>query len=154
MNYRTRIIYGSQSENVAYVNERPDYVNNQPNQVVVADVSVIEQICPISPITGFRDNDLARLFSPATSAKEKEFILNSFSEVKGKSSPQDLTDDELMQLIPPRYLNDATEISRYMDMIKEVFKEIQPVDDDEEPQSVEEPVTPTPSETSEPTSHL
>nr|DAK63208.1 MAG TPA: hypothetical protein [Microviridae sp.] len=33
MNYRTRIIYGSQSENVAHVNERPDYVNNQPNQV-------------------------------------------------------------------------------------------------------------------------
>lgn len=148
MNIRNLIIQDAQSIDIAQFNEYPQYVNGVPNGVVTADTTVIEQLCPINAVTGFRDNDLVRLFSDDVSKQEKDFILSNLVTHFGKANPKELTDNEMMALIPSRYAGDPVEIARYQQLINELIKDyedrnkpVEPVEPPVEP--VEPPVEPT-----------
>lgn len=123
MNVRNLIIQEAQCIDVVSFNEYPHFVNGTPNSVVTADTTVIEQLCPINPVTGFRDNDLVRLFSEDVSKQEKDFILSNLSVHFGKGTPKDLTDEEIMALIPSRYAGDAVEMAKYKSLVDELIKD-------------------------------
>lgn len=143
MNVRNLIIQDAQCIDVVAFNEYPHFVNGTPNSVVTADTSVIELLCPINPVTGFRDNDLVRLFSEDVSKQEKDLILSNLSVHFGKGTPKDLSDDEIMALIPSRYAGDAVEMAKYKSLVDELIKDyedrIRPL---EEPTDITPPVEP------------
>ena len=147
MNVRNLIIQDAQCIDVVAFNEYPHFVNGTPNSVVTADTSVIELLCPINPVTGFRDNDLVRLFSEDVSKQEKDLILSNLSVHFGKGTPKDLSDDEIMALIPSRYAGDAVEMAKYKSLVDELIKDyedrIRPL---EEPTDITPPVEPQPQE--------
>ena len=140
MNIRNQIIQQAQSIDIVAFNEYPSYVNGTPNSVVTADIAVIEQLCPINPVTGFRDNDLVRLFSEDVSKQEKDFILSNLSVHFGKATPKDLSDDEIMALIPSRYAGDAVDMEKYKSLVDDLIK-----DYEDRNKPIEEPTEPTPS---------
>jgi len=123
MNVRNLIIQDAQRIDVEAFNEYPHFVNGTPNSVVTADTTIIEQLCPINPVTGFRDNDLVRLFCDDVSKQEKDLILSNLSVHFGKGTPKDLSDDEIMALIPSRYAGDAVEIAKYKSLVDELIKD-------------------------------
>ena len=138
MNIRNQIVQQAQSIDIVAFNEYPRFVNGIPNSVVIADTTVIEQLCPINPVTGFRDSDLVRLFSEDVSKQEKDLILSNLSVHFGKGTPKDLSDDEIMVLIPSRYAGDAVEIAKYKSLVDELIKDYedrnkQPIEDPTEP---------------------
>lgn len=146
MNIRNIIIQEAQNIDIAQFNEYPQYVNGIPNGVVIADTTVIEQLCPINAVIGFRDNDLVRLFSDDVSKQEKDFILSNLSVHFGKGTPKDLSDDEIMLLIPSRYAGDAVEIGKYKALVDELIKDyedrnklIEPIEEPTEPTAPVEP---------------
>ena len=145
MNIRNQIIQKAQSIEVIAFNEYPRFVNGTPNSVVTADTTVIEQLCPINPVTGFRDNDLVRLFSDDVSKQEKDLILSNLSVHFGKGTPKDLSDEEIMALIPSRYAGDAVEMAKYKSLVDELIK------DYEDRNKPIEPVEPTEPTSTEPT---
>lgn len=150
MNLRNLILQQSQSIDVVAFNEYPDSVNGVPNGIVEADVTVFEQICPINKVTGFRDSDLVRLFDPDVSKQEKDLILSMLSVRFGKASPDGLSDEEIMQLIPSRYAGDPVEMAKYRSFIDELIKDYdlnhQPTEPTEPTESTEptEPTEPHP----------
>lgn len=144
MDIRAYLLYSNQCAALPTYNERPDFIHGYGNNAVCADTSVFEQLCPINPKTGFRDTDLSRLFNPATSQQEKDFIISTLTKVKGRSVPSDLTDNDILSLIPSRYINDPVEVENYIQSVKELASQyIEPVDEPVEPveQPVEQPVT-------------
>ena len=143
MNVRNLIIREAQNIDIAQYNEYPKYVNGVPNGVVTADTTVIEQLCPINAVTGFRDNDLVRLFSDDVSKQEKDFILSNLSVHFGKGTPKDLSDEEIMALIPSRYAGDAVEMEKYKSLVDELIKDYE---DRNKPIEPVEPIEPTPTE--------
>lgn len=143
MDIRSYLLYSNQCAALPTYNERPDFIHGYGNNAVCADTSVFEQLCPINPKTGFRDTDLSRLFNPATSQQEKDFILSTLTKVKGRSVPSDLTDDDILSLIPSRYINDPVEVENYLKAVKELASQyIEPGDEPVEPGAPgDEPVT-------------
>lgn len=124
-------------------NERPDFIHGYGNESVVADTSVFDQLCPVNPVTGFRDTDLARLADPATPRKERDFILSSLQQLKGRSVPSELSDDDVLSLIPPRYCQDPVEIARFVDAVKDLAAQyIEPTEPPTEPVEPTEPAEP------------
>ena len=98
---------------------------------------------PVNPLTGFRDDTLTRLMSPNSPVKEREFILNNLSHLKGYDSPASLTVQDILEVLPSRYIQDPVEISRYEEYIKSMLDELKQPEDDV--------VTPT-SESDDPSS--
>lgn len=145
MNVRNLIIQEAQSIDVVPFNEYPHFVNGTPNSVVTADTTIIEQLCPINPVTGFRDNDLVRLFSEDVSKQEKDLILSNLSVHFGKGTPKDLSDEEIMALIPSRYAGDAVEMAKYKSLVDELIK-----DYEDRILSIEEPTDAPPVEPQQP----
>lgn len=143
MNIRNQIIQQSQTIDIATFNEYPRFVNGTPNSVVTADTTVIEQLCPINPVTGFRDSDLVRLFSEDVSKQEKDLILSNLSVHFGKGTPKDLLDEEIMALIPSRYAVDAVEMAKYKSLVDELIKDYE---DRNKPIEPVESTEPTPTE--------
>lgn len=120
MNIRSIILYSNQCAAVPVYNERPEFLHGYGNNAVCADTSVFEQLCPINPKTGFRDTDLSRLFNPATSQQEKEFILSTLTKIKGRSVPSELSDEDILSLIPSRYISDPVEVENFLQSVKEM----------------------------------
>ena len=148
MDIRSIILYSNQCAAVPVYNERPEFLHGYGNNAVCADTSVFEQLCPINPKTGFRDTDLSRLFNPATSQQEKEFILSTLTKIKGRSVPSELSDDDILSLIPSRYISDPVEVENFLQSVKELAAQYiepgepaQPVEPGEPGEPGKEPVT-------------
>lgn len=117
----------------------PDDVCGVSTQSVISDdVHVYDTICPINPLTGHRDSMLSRLFSPDVSDTEKQLIMSQLAKLKGVSSPSDLSDDDILSLLPSRYMSDPVEMERY----REFVDRLRDVDVDSE----SAPVDPAPAE--------
>lgn len=101
----------------------PDFVGNSAVGVSPVQSELYETMCPVNPVTGFRDNALSRLFAPEVSNTEKQFILQNLTELQGVSSPKDLSDSEILSLIPSRYASDPVELQRYRDMVDALIEE-------------------------------
>jgi hypothetical protein len=117
----------------------PDVVCDMSTESVIGDEShLYETLCPINPLTGHRDSMLSRLFSGNVSDSEKQLILSQLVTLKGVNSPRDLSDEDLISLIPSRYMSDPVEMERYRALVDELRNV------GEEPVDLVEPVEPTP----------
>lgn len=125
----------------------PDVVCDMSTESVIGDEShLYETLCPINPLTGHRDSMLSRLFSGNISDTEKQLILSQLVTLKGVNSPRDLSDEDLISLIPSRYMSDPVEMERYRALVDELRNV------GEEPVEPVEPVEltpPTPAPTAE-----
>lgn len=117
----------------------PDVVCDMSTESVIGDEShLYETLCPINPLTGHRDSMLSRLFSGNVSDTEKQLILSQLATLKGVNSPRDLSDEDLIALIPSRYMSDPVEMERYRALVDELRNV------GEEPVGPVDPVEPTP----------
>lgn len=116
---RSDILYGSFHVSHAF-EKRPDFMFGVAVGVSIVDKDVAETINPINPVTGVRDNCLSRLLSDNTPRAERDLILSTLVEVKGYSSPKQLTNDDILSLLPSRYANDPTEVKHFLDYAKSV----------------------------------
>lgn len=141
---RASVLYGNQSCIVS-INLYPTSVNSIPTGESIVDVSLVSIMSPVNPLTGFRDDTLSRLMSPITPVKEREFILNNLSHLKGYDSPASLTVQDILEVLPSRYIQDPVEISRYEEYIKSMLDELkQPKDDVVSPTSDSDDPSPDP----------
>lgn len=97
---------------------------------------------PVDPTTGFAHDDLSTLTSPLLTQTERDQILARLSPQKGTFMPSNLSDEELMNLVPPRYFtNDPVDVQAWRDYLgKTVFKdmEVDVVDDVDQDQDQEQ----------------
>lgn len=114
------------------IGEIPAEVCGVSTQSVISDdVHVYETLCPINPLTGHRDSMLSRLFSNDVSDSEKQLIMSQLAKLKGVSSPAELSDDDILSLLPSRYMSDPVEMERYrefVDQLRDVDSDPEPVD--------------------------
>ena len=122
-NIRSSILYSNQSSDVI-INIYPDSVLSVPTGKSIVDDSLVSLMSPVNPLTGFRDDTLTRLMSSSTPVKEREFILNNLSHLKGYDSPSSLTVQDILEVLPSRYIQDPVEISRYEEYIKSMLDDL------------------------------
>lgn len=120
---RASVFYGNQSCIVS-INLYPTSVNSIPTGESIVDDSLVSLMSPVNPLTGFRDDTLTRLMSPVTPIKEREFILNNLAHLKGYNSPASLTVQDILEVLPSRYIQDPVEISRYEEYIKSMLDDL------------------------------
>lgn len=150
---RSSVLYGNQSCIVS-INLYPTSVNSIPTGESIIDDSLVSLMSPVNPLTGFRDDTLTRLMSPNTPTKEREFILNNLAHLKGYDSPSSLTVQDILDVLPSRYIQDPVDISRYEDFVKSMlddlkqFKEVSDNPTSESDDSSSDPV-PNSSESSD-----
>lgn len=120
----------------------PESVNGIATSSLIGDeVNIYETLCPINPLTGHRDSMLSRLFSSDVSDSEKQLIMSQLAKLKGVSSPADLSDDDILSLLPSRYMSDPVEMERY----RELVDQLREVDSDPAPADPA-PADPTPAD--------
>lgn len=93
---------------------------------------------PPSPVTGLAQDDLSMITSPLLTQTEKDEILARLNPVKGSFMPSSLSDEELMNLVPPRYFTeDPVDVQNWRTYLgNTVFKDLQ--ESSEEPVQVQE----------------
>lgn len=141
MSLRSQIILGQYAGSIGDIPDYPASVNGILTNSNIVDDSVYNTISPINPLTGFRDNVLSRLFSSDTPTSEKQLILSMLSELKGHSSPSQLSDSDLLELLFSRYASDPVEIDRYKEYVEQLLQ-IAKDARNQEPQEPQEPVQP------------
>lgn len=72
---------------------------------------------PIDPVTGNPDNMVDKLISPNVNPMEKERIL-SFMQKMPASMRNNLSDQELMNMLPSRYNSTLTDIDKVRDFFE------------------------------------
>lgn len=81
---------------------------------------VIDVIAPVDAVTGNRDNPITKLLSGSVSLLEKERILSTLQQIPS-SSRNDMSDEDLVALLPSRYHNTLTDFDfvgmKYQDFI-------------------------------------
>lgn len=86
----------------------------------------------VDPVTGNPDNMVDKLLSPDVSSMEKERIL-SFMQKMPASKRNNLSDQELMDMLPSRYNSTLTDIDKVRDFFEnEIYTQL----DDESKQEV------------------
>lgn len=139
---RAEILYQNQRAESHIFREIPLEVNGVVTGESIVDASLTNTIQPINPVTGWRDNAISRLMSPNTPNIERELILSSLAKQKGYNSPKELSDDDLLDILPSRYSTDPVELERF----KEFVDELRNVEDTEPTAPVDlapvEPVSP------------
>ena len=88
-------------------------VNDKPsNPSLCEDINKLADVLfPVDPITGNPDNMVDKLISPNVSSMEKERIL-SFMQKMPASKRNNLSDQELMNMLPSRYNTTLTDIDK------------------------------------------
>lgn len=119
----------------------PVSVNGLNNGLSIVDDELFNTVCPINPLTGHRDDMISRLFSGETTDSERQLILSQLANIKGVSSPAGLSDDDILSLIPSRYMSDPVEMDRY----REFVDQLRNVDSDPSPVAPA-PVDPAPAD--------
>ncbi len=91
---------------------------------------VIDVISPVDAVTGNRENPITKLLSGSVSMLEKERILSTLQQIPS-SSRNDMSDEDLVALLPSRYHNTLTDYDfvgmKYKEFIDGV-NDAQPVD--------------------------
>ncbi|MGP1424209.1 MAG: hypothetical protein ACTTKM_09735 [Prevotella fusca] len=120
----------------------PVEVNGLNNAISIVDDSVFDTVSPINPLTGHRDDMISRLFAGDTSDSERQLIMSQLATVKGVSSPRGLSDEDILSLVPSRYMSDPVEMERYREFVDELrqISDTEPIVSPDEP-----PVAPPPA---------
>lgn len=91
---------------------------------------IIDVIAPVDAVTGNRENPVTKLLSGSISVLEKERILSMMQKIPS-SSRNDMSDEDLVALLPSRYHNTLTDFDfvgmKYQEFIDGV-NAAQPVD--------------------------
>lgn len=74
---------------------------------------------PINPVTGFPQDEVSGLTNPLLTAQEKEQLISRLGQMRGEFLANGLDDDELFEILPPRYLNnDAVDIASWRQYVE------------------------------------
>ena len=140
---RAEILYQNQRSESSVSREIPLEVNGLVTGESIVDASLTDTIQPINPVTGWRDNAISRLMSPHIPNVERDLILSSLAQQKGYNSPKELSDDDLLEILPSRYSTDPVELERFKEFVDELrnFDNTEPTDP-VEPAPVEPVSTP------------
>ena len=72
--------------------------------------------------------------------------MSQLATIKGVSSPAGLSDDDILSLIPSRYMSDPVELERYREIVDELRKVVDLENTSEPPvEPIVEPPTPAPA---------
>ena len=100
---------------------------------------VIDVISPVDAVTGNRENPITKLLSGSVSMLEKERILSTLQQIPS-SSRNDMSDEDLVALLPSRYHNTLTDY----DFVGMKYKEF--IDGVNDAQPVDNPIDVSPAE--------
>lgn len=139
---RSQILYDNYSSIYGDDYVAPAYVGNIPSGLPLVDYKASELLMPINPVTGHRDGDLSRLFNPMTSTSEKELIMSNLQLLKSNDSRKGLSDEDIMLMIPSKYISDPVEINQYLDELKGYRDALLIKDDDNEDDNSPAPADP------------
>lgn len=94
-------------------------VSEKPkNPSLCEDINKLGDVLfPIDPVTGNPDNMVDKLISPNVNPMEKERIL-SFMKKMPASKRNNLSDQELMNMLPSRYNSTLTDIDKVRDFFE------------------------------------
>lgn len=137
---RSQILYDNYSSIYGDDYVAPAYVGNIPSGLPLVDATASELLMPINPVTGHRDGDLSRLFNPMTPASEKELIMSNLQTFKCSNSSKGLSDDDILMMIPSKYISDPVEINQYLDELKGYRDALLIKDDDDKDDDSSAPV--------------
>lgn len=113
-------------------------VSDKPkNPSLCEDINKLADVLfPVDPVTGNPDNMVDKLLSPNVNPMEKERIL-SFMQKMPASKRNNLSDKELMDMLPSRYNSTLTDIDKVRDFFEnEIYTQLEDVS--------KEDVTPVP----------
>lgn len=102
------------------------HVTELPNNPSLCeDINKLADVLfPVDPVTGNPDNMVDKLISPNVSAMEKERIL-SFMQKIPASKRNNLSDQELMDMLPSRYNSTLTDIDKVRDFFEnEIYTQL------------------------------
>lgn len=101
-------------------------VSAKPNNPSLCDDinKLADVLFPVDPVTGNPDNMVDKLISPNVSSMEKERIL-SFMQKMPASKRNNLSDKELMDMLPSRYNSTLTDIDKVRDFFEnEIYTQL------------------------------
>lgn len=79
---------------------------------------------PVNPVTGNPDNMIDKLITPGVSELEKQRIL-SFMQRMPKSKRNNLSDEDLVAMLPSRYNSTLTDLDKVRDFFEnEIYTEL------------------------------
>lgn len=95
------------------------------NPSLSEDINKLSDVLfPVDPVTGNPDNMVDKLLSPDVSSMEKERIL-SFMQKMPASKRNNLSDQELMDMLPSRYNSTLTDIDKVRDFFEnEIYTQL------------------------------
>ena len=83
-----------------------------------------DSLFPVNPVTGNPDNMIDKLITPGVSELEKQRIL-SFMQKMPKSKRNNLSDDDLIAMLPSRYNSTLTDLDKVRDFFEnEIYTEL------------------------------
>lgn len=90
---------------------------------------VYDKLYPFSEVSGSRSGDVSRLLNPAITALEKERIMSTMSKMPA-SKRHNLSDSELISMLPSRYNSTLTDSDKVRDYFeKEILPSFEDSDD-------------------------
>lgn len=91
----------------------PDFSDN---------LKILEVTNPIDPKTGFPISDLGLYFNSQVSDDVKELIAKNLQRLGVVNSTQGLTDEQLISVLPSRYIQRLGEVSQWRDQLERFVK--------------------------------
>lgn len=83
-----------------------------------------DSLFPVNPVTGNPDNMIDKLITPGVSDLEKQRIL-SFMQKMPKSKRNNLSDEDLIAMLPSRYNSTLTDLDKVRDFFEnEIYTEL------------------------------
>lgn len=93
--------------------EVPDFSDN---------LKVLDVTNPIDPATGFPVSDLSLFFNSSVSDDVKELISRNLQRLGVVTDTSGLSDEQLMQVLPSRYIQSFGEVKIWRDRIEHFMK--------------------------------
>lgn len=91
----------------------------------IYDRDEVTALYPIDAVTGLPMTDAGRLADPTVSPVAKEKIMARLRKEVGSYMPKDLTDEELFDILPPRYFtNDQVDIEACRAFLANKYKDL------------------------------
>lgn len=82
----------------------------------VYDPEIVSAVYPVDEMTGLPLSDAGKIADPYLTAHEREKVmsrLTGLSDGKGTYLPSSLSDDDVLDLVPPRYVQDAVDVQKW-----------------------------------------
>lgn len=100
--------------------------SQKPNNPSLCDEinKLSTSLFPVNPVTGNPDNMIDKLITPGVSELEKQRIL-SFMQKMPSSKRNNLSDDDLIAMLPSRYNSTLTDLDKVRDFFEnEIYTEL------------------------------